>query len=159
LEVPRVHADAGGGVALRIEIDDQDPVVELGQPGTEVDGGRGLADAALLVGDGESPGEWVGSRRRRRTVGCVAHRQGHLHLLPVSWRGRTLLARRGLVTYWPFHVKRAAMSSAWFHVEQRRMEPAAGEAGGARFYLRERGEAGPRSRGVPGQADEGEPVG
>ena len=39
------------GIALGIEVDDQDPVVELGQRRAEVDGGRGLADTALLVGD------------------------------------------------------------------------------------------------------------
>ena len=57
LERPDVDPQAGAGVALRIEIDDQGAVAELGQAGAEVDRGGGLADATLLVGDGDDPGE------------------------------------------------------------------------------------------------------
>ena len=46
-------AEAGRGVALRVEVDHQHPVAERRQRGAEVDRGGGLADAALLVGDGE----------------------------------------------------------------------------------------------------------
>ena len=42
-------AKARGGIALRVEIDEQDTAF-LGQGRGEVDGGGGLADAALLVG-------------------------------------------------------------------------------------------------------------
>ena len=45
------------GVALRIEVDHEGAVAELGQAGAEVDGRGGLADAALLVGDGDHPRE------------------------------------------------------------------------------------------------------
>ena len=65
LEVADVDAEAGAGVALRVEVDDQHPVAEVGQAGPEVHRGGGLADAALLVGDGHDPGQ----RTRRRAVG------------------------------------------------------------------------------------------
>ena len=48
-----LDAEAGRGVALRIEVDDQHVLADGGQRGAEIDRGRGLADAALLVGDGE----------------------------------------------------------------------------------------------------------
>ena len=57
LEPAVVDAETRGGVALRVEVDDQRAVAQLGQAGTEVDGGGGLADAALLVGDGDDTGE------------------------------------------------------------------------------------------------------
>ena len=56
-----VDAEAGGGIALGVEIDDQNPFADRGERGAEIDGGRGLADAPLLVGDGE--------HARRRTRG------------------------------------------------------------------------------------------
>ena len=46
-----VDAEAGGGVALRIEVDDQHPLADRGQRGAEIDRRGGLADAALLVGE------------------------------------------------------------------------------------------------------------
>ena len=55
LEVPGLHAQPGGGVALGVEVDDEDPVALLGQRRPEVDRGGGLAHAALLVGDGDDP--------------------------------------------------------------------------------------------------------
>ena len=39
------------GIALRIEIDDQHVLADRRQRGAEIDGGGGLADAALLVGE------------------------------------------------------------------------------------------------------------
>ena len=60
LEVAGVDAQAGRGVALGIEVDDQDPVPDLGQGGPEVDGRRGLAHPALLVRDGDHPGQLTG---------------------------------------------------------------------------------------------------
>ena len=69
LQAADVDAEAGAGVALGIEIDDQDPVAEIGQAGTEVDRGGGLADAALLVGDGHDARE-----RRPGPVDVVTHR-------------------------------------------------------------------------------------
>ena len=52
---PAVVLDAqrGRGVALRVEVDDEDLLAELGQAGCHADRRGGLADAALLVGDDE----------------------------------------------------------------------------------------------------------
>ena len=49
--VAAVDAEAGGGVALRIEIDDQHALADRRQRGAEIDRGRGLADPALLIGE------------------------------------------------------------------------------------------------------------
>ena len=51
--VAAVDAEPGRGVALRIEIDDQHALADRGERRAEIDRRRGLADAALLVGDGE----------------------------------------------------------------------------------------------------------
>ena len=48
-------AESRGGVRLRVEIDDERPLAGLGQAGGEIDGGRGLADPALLVRDCVDP--------------------------------------------------------------------------------------------------------
>ncbi len=53
--VAAVDAEPGRGVALRVEVDDQHAFADGGERRAEVDGGGGLADAALLVGDGEHP--------------------------------------------------------------------------------------------------------
>ena len=52
---------AGGGVALGVQVDHQDPVVLLGQGRSQVDGSRGLADPALLVGHGDHRGSGRGA--------------------------------------------------------------------------------------------------
>ena len=39
---------------------DQHPIAQLGQSRAQVDRGRGLAHAALLVGDGDDPGQFLG---------------------------------------------------------------------------------------------------
>src|SRR5260370_38736318 len=48
--VAAVDTKTGGSVALRIEMDDQHILADRGQCRAEIDRGRGLADAALLVG-------------------------------------------------------------------------------------------------------------
>ena len=48
-----IFAEAGGGVRLWIEIDDQRVLACLGEAGCKVHGSRGLPDATLLVGKGE----------------------------------------------------------------------------------------------------------
>ena len=55
--VAAIDAEAGRGVALRIEIDDQYLLADGGERGAEIDRGRGLADAALLVGDRQDAGD------------------------------------------------------------------------------------------------------
>ena len=62
-----VDAEAGRGVALRIEVDDEHPLADGGEGGGEVDRGRRLADAALLVGDGDDARAACGSARLRRS--------------------------------------------------------------------------------------------
>ena len=62
-----VDAEGGGGVALRVEVDDEDPLPELGERGGDVHRGRGLADPALLVGDHHDPG----GVRTRRAAGRI----------------------------------------------------------------------------------------
>ncbi len=57
------NAEAGGGVALRVEVDQQDLFVVGGQRGGQVDRGRGLADPSLLVGDRQDAHAWPGGRR------------------------------------------------------------------------------------------------
>ena len=49
-----VDAEAGRGVALRIKIDDEDALADRGERRAEIDGGRRLADPALLVRHGEN---------------------------------------------------------------------------------------------------------
>ena len=51
-----LDAEGRGGVALRVDIDDQDVQSGGSQRGSDVDRGGGLADAALLVGDREDAG-------------------------------------------------------------------------------------------------------
>ena len=46
-----LHAEARRQVGLRVEVDEEDALVGEGEGGGEVDGGGGLADAALLVRD------------------------------------------------------------------------------------------------------------
>ena len=59
-----VDAAAGGGVALRVEINDEHAHVFRRERGGEVDGGGGFAHAAFLVGDGDDvcahDGFWSG---------------------------------------------------------------------------------------------------
>ena len=64
LQVADVDPEPGAGVALRVEVDDEHPVAEVGQAGAEVHGRGRLAHAALLVGDREDAGERAGERRR-----------------------------------------------------------------------------------------------
>jgi hypothetical protein len=50
-----LDAEGGRRVALRVVVDDQNPQTGLGQGGGEVDRGRRLADAALLIRDRDDP--------------------------------------------------------------------------------------------------------
>ena len=55
-ELRLVDAGAHGRIGLRVEVDHQYPTALLGQAGSEIDDGRGLAHATLLVGDCEDTG-------------------------------------------------------------------------------------------------------
>mmetsp|Transcript_647 Transcript_647/g.1346 ORF Transcript_647/g.1346 Transcript_647/m.1346 type:complete len:319 (-) Transcript_647:392-1348(-) len=61
LELALVDAGAHGGIALRVQVHHEHALADLGQAGGEVDGGGGLADATLLVGDAENLGHGEGS--------------------------------------------------------------------------------------------------
>ena len=65
VEVVRVDAEADRERALRVEVDQQHLAPVLGQRRTEVDGGRGLADATLLVGHRDDAGRAVLVQRHR----------------------------------------------------------------------------------------------
>ena len=51
----RLPAQAGGGVALRVEVDQQGLATGLGQRAGQVQGGGRLADAAFLVCHTQGP--------------------------------------------------------------------------------------------------------
>ena len=57
-----IDAKPGRGVALGIEIDNEHALADRGERGSEIDGGGGLADPALLVRRGENarPGPGFG---------------------------------------------------------------------------------------------------
>ena len=57
LDATVLDAEPGRCIALRIEVDDQRAKAQLGQARAEIDGGRGLADTTLLVGNGNHPGQ------------------------------------------------------------------------------------------------------
>jgi hypothetical protein len=44
-------------MALRVEVDQEDPLIQLGEGGAKVDGGRGLAHTPFLHGDGDRSGQ------------------------------------------------------------------------------------------------------
>ena len=54
LPLATVYAETRAGIALRIEIDDQDPFADGGECCSEVYGRRGLAHPALLVSNGKN---------------------------------------------------------------------------------------------------------
>ena len=57
-------SSGGAGRTLRVEVDDTDPAPVLHQGGPQVDGRRRLADAALLVAQGNDASRPVGVQRR-----------------------------------------------------------------------------------------------
>ena len=48
----RAHPEPGRRIRLRVEVDDERALAGLGEAGGEIDGGRRLTDAALLVREG-----------------------------------------------------------------------------------------------------------
>ena len=70
-----IDAEPGAGIALRIEVDDQHALADCRERCAEIDGGRGLADAAFLIGKGEHAGAARGERAhgvKSRGVGARA---------------------------------------------------------------------------------------
>src|SRR5438105_10577065 len=74
-ELAADNAEPAGGVALRVHVDDQPAQAELRKVGGHVDGGRGLADSALLVDDCVDSWQFAGWNVGRRcadyTVGAI----------------------------------------------------------------------------------------
>ena len=58
------HAETRGEGTLRVEVDGQHAAAVLGERRAQVDGGRRLADAALLVAEGDDPGGAVAAQGR-----------------------------------------------------------------------------------------------
>ena len=54
-----IDAEAGRGVALRVEIDDEHAFADRGERGAEIDRRRRLADPALLVGENQDARRWA----------------------------------------------------------------------------------------------------
>ena len=87
LDVAGVDAEAGRGVALGVEVDDEHPEARLGQGRAEVHRGRGLPDAALLVGDGDDPGQLEQARLGAVAAPAPPRRAGSARLPPGSVAG------------------------------------------------------------------------
>ena len=63
LQLVRLDAQPDRKRALGVEIHQQHPAAVLGQRRAQVDGRRGLADAALLVADRDHPGRAMAQQR------------------------------------------------------------------------------------------------
>ena len=74
-----LDAERSAGIALRVEIDHQGPQSLPCQRRRNVDGGRRLPDATLLIGDGEQTLLW---RSRQATLRSVHQTDGALGLGP-----------------------------------------------------------------------------
>ena len=63
VDVVRLDAKPDRQGALRVEVHQQDTPPLLGQGRSEVDSGRRLADATLLIADGDDPGRTMHLKR------------------------------------------------------------------------------------------------
>jgi hypothetical protein len=111
-------AERGRRIALRIQVDQEDLLAALGESGGDIHGGRGLAHAALLVGDGEKRAYWAGVQPLHgggcRTPPRSVCRQPGFHVKPPSPRRasgrsrRDRRRRRGVGSLWACPSDRAA---------------------------------------------------
>jgi hypothetical protein len=63
--------EAGGGIALRVEVEQERAEAASGQAGREIGGGRRFADAALLIGHAENPSHThIPSKRQHTHNAC-----------------------------------------------------------------------------------------
>ena len=97
-----VDAEGGAGIALRVEIDDEDLQAGLRHGGRHVDGGRRLADSALLVRDRQHPRDCrLGERPAGQldpasgAVGEVAGQRGVISCRGDGGRNGVALPRSG----------------------------------------------------------------
>ena len=91
-------AERGADVALRVDVDEQHVVAALGDAGGEVDRGRGLAGAALLVEDGDRRARAVRRTRRRRAPPCGSRARRSSGASPVENRHLVGELRRELAS-------------------------------------------------------------
>jgi len=75
-----VDPEAGRGIALRIEIDNQDVFADGRERGAEIDGGRGLADAPLLVARTRT----LGTAGRLVMAGLVTRSETNMQRLQIT---------------------------------------------------------------------------
>src|SRR5688500_3500224 len=68
LDGVEIDAEADGEVRLRVEVDAEDPLLQLDERPTEIDGAGRLADAALLIRERDDLAQTHPPRRVRRTV-------------------------------------------------------------------------------------------
>jgi hypothetical protein len=66
-----IDTESGAGIALRIDVDNQDFFADSRQGGGQIDGGGRLADAAFLVGNGDYPILRIGASRWIRGFSCT----------------------------------------------------------------------------------------
>ena len=102
-DVVRLHSEPGGERTLRIEVDHQYTPAEFGQCCPQVDGGRRLADAALLVAEGDDACGSVALQNRRFCEGSQRpasgaldrcfHARQHRRIIPVHCHGSTVRCR------------------------------------------------------------------
>ena len=81
-----LEPDAAGQVALRVDVDQQHRSIGQREGRREIDGGRGLSDASLLIGDGKDLSHrrlWRGSADR--SPGSPTR---------IDWAPRTVKARK-----------------------------------------------------------------
>src|SRR5205085_12126467 len=100
-----LHPEAAGGIALRIEIDQQDPPLLGGQRGGQVHRSGGLAHPALLVRDRQQQ-RHLARPPRRSAVVTVVMREYHAgsagrkpSCLPMDRAGRLIDRPRGCFTW------------------------------------------------------------
>ena len=84
--VAAINAETGRRVALRIKIDDQHPLADGGQSGAQIDRGRGLADATLLIGERQDA---------RALHFFVIGTGGHAGCLQLGGEGRIVVYHHG----------------------------------------------------------------
>ena len=67
------NAERAGGISLGVRVDNQDGQASHSEAGREVNGGRRLADAPLLVRDGNDARALGARERRAFEHGQIAH--------------------------------------------------------------------------------------
>ena len=80
VQIALVEVGSHGGIALRIQIDQQHALPDLGQSCRQVDGGGGFADTSLLVGDTKDSGHAVCFRLWSKPLHCTFSKMRECYL-------------------------------------------------------------------------------